>query len=93
MELIRVSRLGVGRRRTRPDHVVADKGSSSAAIRAYLRRRKIGHTIPQRSDQIGGRNRRGGRHPVFDPAIYRRRNLVERCFNRLNAVPRPGHPL
>ncbi|HEY3142436.1 MAG TPA: transposase, partial [Acidimicrobiales bacterium] len=25
----------------------------------------------------------GGRPPAFDPEIYRRRNVVERCFNRL----------
>jgi transposase len=66
--------------------VVADKGYSSRAIRAYLRRRGIGHTIPERTDQIAGRLRRGsrgGRPPVFNRDIYRHRNVVERCFNRL----------
>ena len=29
------------------------------------------------------RGSRGGRPPAFDPLIYRRRNVVERCFNRL----------
>ncbi|MFI5580159.1 transposase, partial [Streptomyces sp. NPDC051822] len=54
--------------------------------RAYLRRRGIPHTIPERVDQILGRlNRgtRGGRPPGFDRCLYRRRNVVERCFNRL----------
>ncbi|WP_425428036.1 hypothetical protein [Streptosporangium amethystogenes] len=33
METIRVPRAGAGRPRTRPDHVIADKGYSSRAIR------------------------------------------------------------
>jgi transposase len=86
MDSISVPRVGPGRPRTRPDHVVADKGYSSRKIRAYLRRRGIPHTIPERVDQILGRlNRgtRGGRPPGFDRCVYRRRNVVERCFNRL----------
>ncbi|MFF5056565.1 transposase [Micromonospora sp. NPDC000663] len=69
-----------------PDHVIADKGYSSKAIRAGLRRRGIGHTIPERADQRANRYRRGsrgGRPPVFDKQLYKRRNVVERCFNRL----------
>jgi transposase len=86
MEAIRVPRLGPGRPRTRPDHVVADKGYSSREIRAYLRRRGIRHTIPERADQILNRlNRgsRGGRPIGFDRQTYHLRNVVERCFNRL----------
>jgi transposase len=86
MGSITVPRVGPGRPRTRPDHVVADKGYSSRKIRAYLRRRGIPHTIPERVDQVLGRlNRgtRGGRPPRFDRCLYRRRNVVERCFNRL----------
>jgi transposase len=82
MEKIRVPRLGPGRPRVRPDHVLGDKGYSSKAIRAWLRRHGIGHTIPERTDQIRNRLRRGsrgGRPPTFD----KRRNVVERCFNRL----------
>jgi transposase len=66
--------------------VIADKGYSSRAIRVYLRRRGIAATIPERRDQQAGRLRRGshgGRPPSFDPHIYRRRNVVERCFGRL----------
>lgn len=63
--------------------MVADKGYSSRRIRAYLRRRGIACTIPERLDQIAGRRRRGERLCGFDPAVYRRRNVVERCFNRL----------
>lgn len=83
---IRVPRSASGRPRTRPDHVVADKGYSSRANRALLRRRGIAHTIPERDDQRANRTRRGsrgGRPCRFDATIYRHRNVVERCFNRL----------
>lgn len=83
---IRLPRRGGGRPRTRPERVIADKGYSSRAIRNHLRRRGISHTIPERRDQRANRQRRGsagGRPPAFDPAIYKRRNIVERCFNDL----------
>ncbi|MER6883581.1 IS5 family transposase [Streptomyces althioticus] len=86
MEAIRVPRPGPGRPRVRPDHVIGDKGYSSKAIRTWLRRRNIRHTIPERSDQVRNRIRRGsqgGRPPAFDKQVYKRRNVVERCFNRL----------
>jgi transposase len=44
------------------------------------------HTIPERADQIARRQAKGsagGRPPAFDTAVYKRRNVVERCFNRL----------
>lgn len=50
MEAIRVPRIGSGRPRVRPDHVLGDKGYSSKVIRAWLRRRGIPHTIPERAD-------------------------------------------
>ncbi|WSU71082.1 IS5 family transposase [Streptomyces sp. NBC_01102] len=86
MEAIRVPRTGPGRPRVRPDHVLGDKGYSSKAIRAWLRRRGIAHTIPERADQVRNRARRGsrgGRPPAFDREAYKHRNVVERCFNRL----------
>ncbi len=52
MDAIRVPRTGPGRPRTRPDHVIGDKGYSSKAIRTWLRRRGIRHTIPERADQV-----------------------------------------
>jgi transposase len=79
-------RPGPGRPATRPSRVLADKGYSSRANRAYLRRRGIRATIPERRDQRANRARRGrtgGRPPAFDKAAYKRRNVVERCFNRL----------
>jgi transposase len=56
------------------------------SCRGLLRRRGIGHTIPERSDQQAARARRGsrgGRPPGFDRDRYRQRNVVERAFNRL----------
>ncbi|MFF9228061.1 IS5 family transposase [Streptomyces sp. NPDC014820] len=61
MEAIWLPRLGPGRPRTRPDHVLGDKGYSSKAIRAWLRRHGIPHTIPERTDQARDRARRGSR--------------------------------
>ncbi|KUH39057.1 transposase [Streptomyces kanasensis] len=40
-------------------------------------------TIPERVDQLAGRKRRRERPCGFDRAVYRRRNIVERCFHRL----------
>jgi transposase len=83
---IRVPRTGPGRPRVRPSHVLGDKGYSSRAIRIWLRRRGISPTIPERADQVRSRlNRgsRGGRPPSFDRDTDKRRNVVERCFNKL----------
>jgi transposase len=41
---------------------------------------------PERDDQIAHRaakGSRGGRPPTFDAEVYKRRNVVERCFARL----------
>ncbi|MFF5160772.1 IS5 family transposase [Streptomyces sp. NPDC000348] len=59
MSRIRVPRTGPGRPRTRPLAVLADHAYSSRAIRSHLRRRGIRAVIPQPSDQIGHRLRRG----------------------------------
>ncbi|MER6433797.1 transposase, partial [Streptomyces sp900105245] len=59
---------------------------SSREIRTWLRRRGISHTIPERADQVRNRlnhGSRGGRPPAFDRDTYKRRNVVERCFNKL----------
>ncbi|MFE6629311.1 IS5 family transposase [Streptomyces rochei] len=83
---IRVLRSGPGRPRTRPDAVLADRAYSSRAIRNHLRRRGIRAVIPQPSDPIGHRLRRGragGRPPAFDAEAYKQRNAVERSINRL----------
>ena len=48
-----------------------------------LRARQIPHTIPERYDQRARRASRPGRPLTFDRATYARRNVVERCINRL----------
>ncbi|WP_435885414.1 IS5 family transposase [Streptomyces collinus] len=86
MSRIRVPRRGPGRPRTRPLAVLTDRVYSSRAIRSHLRRRGIRAVIPQPSDQVGHRLRRGrlgGRPPGFDSEAYKQRNSVERCINRL----------
>lgn len=66
--------------------MLADRAYSSRAIREHLRRRGIRAVIPQPADQVGHRLRRGragGRPPGFDAEVYKQRNAVERCINRL----------
>ncbi|GLV82423.1 hypothetical protein Slala03_21120 [Streptomyces lavendulae subsp. lavendulae] len=79
-------RTGVGRPRTRPDRVLADKAYTSRKNRGYLRRRGIPHIIPERLDQQRhrqNRGSRGGRPTGFDSELYKKRNTVERAVNRL----------
>jgi transposase len=79
-----VRRLGRGRPRTRPSALIGDKAYSSRVIRADLRSRGIKAVIPQPSDQIAHRKRRGaagGRPPAFDASTYKARNVIERSFN------------
>ena len=79
-----VQRIGPGRPRTRPDALLGDKAYSSRAIRALLRAKRVRVVIPQPSDQIAHRKRRGaagGRPPAFDAATYKGRNVIERSFN------------
>jgi transposase len=85
MAHLRVARP-VGRPRTRPDLLRADKAYSSRAIRGHLRERGIRTAIPEPSDQQGHRQRRGsrgGRPPAFDAEAYRGRNVIERRFCHL----------
>ncbi|MFF3256026.1 IS5 family transposase [Actinacidiphila glaucinigra] len=82
---VRVPRLGPGRPRTRPDRVRADKAYASRKNRAYLRRRGIRCTIPDKADQARHRKKRGsrgGRPPKFDPQDYKARHAVECGINR-----------
>jgi transposase len=67
----------------RPDRVIADKGYSYARCRRLLRQRQIPHMIPERQDQRAQRAAQPGRPLAFNTAIYARRNVVERCINRL----------
>ena len=83
---LRVPRGGRGRPRTRPERVLADKAYGSRANRAYLRRRGIRCTIPEKRDQAQNRRargHRGGRPPAFDAENYKQRHAIECCINRL----------
>jgi transposase len=85
MAHLRVARA-VGRPRTRPDVVRADKAYSSRAIRGHLRSRGVTAVIPEPDDQKGHRRRggsRGGRPPAFDAETYKGRNVIERRFCHL----------
>src|SRR5579859_2228071 len=83
---VRIARRGTGRPRTRPGRAMAGKAYSSAANRAYLRKRGIKAVIPVKEDQKKhrrARGRAGGRLPAFDAGRYKERNTVERCFSKL----------
>lgn len=86
LDRVRVPAPGPGRPCSRPSRVLADKAYSSRRNRSYLRDRGIATTISQPADQVGHRLRRGssgGRPPAFDPEVYARRNVVERCIGFL----------
>jgi transposase len=75
-----VHRARPGQPKRRPRRLVADKGYSSHAIRAFLRRHGIRYTIPHKINE----HRTG----PFNRAVYRTRNIVERFVNRLKQFRR-----
>ncbi|MDO4901471.1 IS5 family transposase [Actinomyces sp.] len=86
LDKIRVKRPAVGRPRTRPQMVLADKAYSSKGNRDWLRAHHIKATIPVKKDQAAHRKAHGtlgGKPPAFNPIAYKERNTVERCFGRL----------
>jgi transposase len=85
MDKIKV-RGPVGRPRTRPDAAAGDKAYSSRANRDYLRRRHITAVIPEKVDQAANRKKKGrsgGRPISHDHLLYKDRNTVERCINKI----------
>ena len=86
MANIWIRRSGPGRPRTRPGRILADKAYCSREIRTECRRRGIRATIPDKDNIIADRQAkgsRGGRPPAFDKTLYKQRNTVERCINKL----------
>jgi len=66
-------------RRCRPRAVSGDKGYSYRSVRTWLAERGITAVIPTRSDQ---------RTLKLNRALYRRRNVVERCIGWLKECRR-----
>jgi len=63
-----------------PDRLLGDKGYDSDDIRDDLAERGIEPVIPPRSSR---------KTPIeCDREAYKRRNLIERCVNRLNQFRR-----
>ncbi|MGV9823846.1 IS5 family transposase [Nocardia xishanensis] len=85
LDAVAVPRLDGGPPRRNPDVVIADRAYSAASNRTLLRRKRIQTVIPERGDQVANRKRKGragGRAPSFDTETYKRRNVIERAFNR-----------
>ncbi|MEV0322651.1 transposase [Streptomyces sp. NPDC050659] len=86
LKRVSVPRLGPGRPRVRPTRVRADKAYASRRNPAYLCRRGIRCTIPNKADQVLNRKKRGsrgGRQPGFNAEDYKARHGVECGINRL----------
>ncbi len=64
-------------------HLIVDRGYRFEGCRRLLCKRSAPYTILGRKDQRERREGRPGRRPGFDREAYRRRNVVERCVNRL----------
>ena len=85
MVSLRVDRIGPARARTDPTGCWQIR-PARPMHRARLRHRLIQLVIPERSDQVANRKRRGrnGGCPVdLDIEAYKRRNVIERSSNTL----------
>ncbi|MFE3229682.1 IS5 family transposase [Nocardia sp. NPDC059228] len=85
LQEVAVPRLEGGPPRRNPDVVIADRAYSAASNRTLLRSKRIQAVIPERSDQVANRKRKGragGRAPGFDAQLYKRRNVIEGAFNK-----------
>ncbi|MFF9456989.1 hypothetical protein [Streptomyces flaveolus] len=85
LECIRVPRAGRCRPRCRPDHVIADKAYASREFRSYLRKRGIGHAIPQYSVRAPAQRLRGSMNrvePAGENPASRGARCCERCSSR-----------
>ncbi|MEV5514942.1 transposase [Streptomyces flaveolus] len=85
LERIRVPRAGRCRPRCRPDHVIADKAYASRGFRSYLRKRGIGHAIPQYSVRAPAQRLRGSMIRVEradEKPVRHGARCCERCSSR-----------
>lgn len=71
------------RLRRRARRLLADRGYDTLAVRALARRRRLRAVIPEKRRPEGHRRRRRGRPPSCPPALYRRRNAIERLIGWL----------
>ncbi|GAA4375909.1 hypothetical protein GCM10023152_20360 [Agromyces bauzanensis] len=74
--------------------MIADKAYSACVIRRALHARGIKVVIPEKSDQIAARKkrgRRGGRSPALDTTAYTGRNVVGTLQAR-HHLPRRHRP-
>ncbi|MDF7680404.1 IS5 family transposase [Enterobacteriaceae bacterium ESL0689] len=62
--------------KSRPKAVLADKGYSGSNLRIYLKTKGIKAVIPFKSNEKASRD---GRR-ALDRQLYKKRNVVERCF-------------
>jgi transposase len=88
LERVTIKRARGGKPRSRPTAVAADMAYGSRENRNHLRRRKIKAVIPEKTDYQANRRHKGskgGRPISFDPRDYKRRNLIERCNQKLKS--------
>ena len=91
LDQVRVPRSGRGRPRKRPKRVTTDKGYIGKRCRFALRSRRIGALIPTQDKERAARKKKGpngGRPFFFDALLYKKRNIVERCINKLKQFRR-----
>lgn len=75
----------IGAPRRRPNRIAGDKAYDIPRVRRWLRERRFGAVIPEKTKPHG---RKPGRPPVFDQDTYRRRNVIERCIGWLKHARR-----
>lgn len=91
LQAIRIARRGKGRPRSRPGAAMGGKAYSSAANRAYLRKRGIKAVIPVKEDQKKHR-RAGAARPPSTPDGTRTATPPG-AVRQAEAVPRRRDPL
>lgn len=70
----------IGRKRTRPKEVVADKAYDAGYVRKALSQRGIKGMIPEKQLRPGTKRRKKGPHYRFDKDTYKKRASVEQSI-------------